>query len=67
MRKGLVLARLIITLTIVAAAGPRASAQLNLLNGLSKLDPLLQQQASLTGRSRVILRVSNSGLLGLLC
>jgi serine protease AprX len=66
MRKGLVLVRLIATLAIVAAAGPRASAQLNLLNGLSKLDPQLQQRSSLTGRSRVILRVSNAGLLGLL-
>jgi serine protease AprX len=66
MRKGLGLARLIITVTIVAAAGPRASAQLGLLHGLSKLDPVLKQQASLGGRSRVILRGSNHGVLRLL-
>src|SRR5258706_6418800 len=66
MRKGLVLARLITILAIVAATGPRASAQLNLFNGLSKLDPVLQLEASLAGRSRIILRASNPGLHRLL-
>jgi serine protease AprX len=66
MRKGLVLARLITIFAIVAAAGPRASAQLNALNGLSKLDQLLQVHASLAGRSRIIVRASNPGLLRLL-
>jgi len=66
MRKGLVLARLVTILAIVTAAGPRASAQLNLFNGLSKRDPVLQRHASQAGRSRIILRVSNPGLLSLL-
>jgi serine protease AprX len=66
MRKGSVLARLTTILAIVAATGPQASAQFNLFNGLSKLDPVLQLQASLSGRSRIILRVTNPALLGLL-
>src|SRR5260221_1606085 len=66
MRKGVVLARLIAMLAIVAAAGPRASAQLDLFNGASKLDPVLQRQSSLGGRSRIILRATNPGLLRLL-
>jgi serine protease AprX len=67
MRKGPLLARLTLALLLIAAAGPRTSAQFGLLNWLTKLDAPLQQRVSLlTGHSRVIVRTSNSGALGLL-
>jgi serine protease AprX len=65
MRKPIVLVRLIVTLGLVAMAGPPASAQLGLLSLLPKLDQPLQQRVSRTGRSRVIIRTSSTSTLGL--
>ena len=58
MRKAPTLVRLLVPLLLIAVLGPPASAQFwPLLDWRSKLDPILQQRASLlTGRSRVILR-----------
>jgi hypothetical protein len=59
--------RLVVALLTVVALGPSASAQLGILNWLPKLDPLLQQRASLlTGRSRVIVRAPDAAALRLL-
>jgi serine protease AprX len=53
--------RLVAALLMVVALGPSASAQLGVLNWLPKLDPLLQQRASLlTGRSRIIVRAPDA-------
>ena len=53
--------RLVVALLMVAAMGPSASAQFGLPNWLAKLDPSLQQRASLlTGRSRIIVRAPDA-------
>jgi serine protease AprX len=67
MPKAAIRVRLLVTLLTVAALGPSASAQLGTLNWLPKLDPLLQQRASLlTGRSRIIVRAPDALSLRLL-
>jgi serine protease AprX len=60
-RKNALPFRLVVMLLMVVALGPSASAQLGILNWLPKLDPLLQQRASLlTGRSRIIVRAPDA-------
>src|SRR5437667_3812075 len=67
MRKPATVVRLAVTLVTLAALGQPASAQLGILDWLSKLDPLLQQRSSLlTGRSRVVIRAPNATSLRLL-
>ena len=56
--------RIVATVLVVLACGSSATTRVDAAAGwLSKLDPLLQGQRSLTGRSRVILRVANAGAI----
>ncbi len=51
---------------LVLSSGAPTSAQFGLPNAIDKLDPLLQQRASQSGRSRVIISVTGAGSLALL-
>jgi serine protease AprX len=56
------LLRILTAVFVVLALGPAPSARLG-AESQSKLDPLLQHKAGLTGRSRVILRLTTPGAL----
>jgi serine protease AprX len=57
--------RILSAVLVVLALGPSPSTRVDAAaSALSKLDPLLQQQGGLLGRSRVILRVTNAGAVG---
>lgn len=56
------LVRILAALLVVVALGPSPASKVDAASArLSKLDPLLQQQAQRSGRSQVILRVANGG------
>src|SRR5688572_8204694 len=56
--------RILAAVLVVLALGPSPSTSVDAAGPwLSKLDPLLQEQALLAGRSRVVLRVANAGAL----
>jgi serine protease AprX len=59
-------AHFIIVGLLVVSSGAPTSAQFGLPNAIDKLDPLLQQRASQSGRSRVIISASGAGSLALL-
>jgi serine protease AprX len=58
------LLRFLAAMIVVAAIGPSPSKSISAETGwLSKLDPLLQARITVTGRSRVIVRAANAGVL----
>jgi serine protease AprX len=66
MHEAPLLVRSLLPLLLVAVLAPTTSAQLGLPDWRSKVDPVLQQRASLlTGRSRVVVRALDAAALGL--
>lgn len=54
--------RILAAVLVVLSPGPSPSIRVDASDtSLSKLDPLLKEQAGLTGRSRVIMRLTNNG------
>ena len=66
MHQAPLLVRSLLPLLLVAVLAPATSAQLGLPDWRAKLDPVLEQRASLlTGRSRVVVRALDPAALGL--